>query len=133
MKKFTITLLLVVVTTLSYSETKTTLEDYNYLTKGLKFQLDNGLGIKQGYNLKQIGQFNNSVEYCKIFAFYKESNPDEIIAALVTIETKDKVHYLCIPNENSDINIKQASYDLINTTLTKEQVTLIAFALAYIN
>ncbi len=130
MKKITITLVLFLATLTSFAE-KTTVEDYNYLTKGLKFQLENGLGIKQGYDLKEIGKFDNDKEKCKIWAFYKKDNETEIRAVLITIESDNQVTYLCMPTQESDTEILQASYDSIKQ-LPKSQITLIAFALAYI-
>ncbi len=126
----TVTLLLVVINL--KAQEPTTIEDYNYLTKGLKFQMENGLGIKQGYNIKEVGSFKDTSDKCTVYAFYKTNNTDIIRAILVTIETKEEIIYICIPNSTSDISLKQASYNRINNKLTKSQISLIAFAIAYI-
>jgi hypothetical protein len=73
----------------------TTTEEYNYLTKGYKIQLESGLDMKQGYELKPVTtvQYN----FSDLFGEYKytfEFND------LVSVATGEQRATLCIIRKN---------------------------------
>src|ERR1035437_5469051 len=96
-----------------YSTTKaqTTLEEYNYVTKGYKTQLESGLDMKKGYELKQIhkrmltGKDGVNRQFT-MFALVRSA--DKSVACYMVkyqnlSENKDK--YMCIPDNASDASI----------------------------
>jgi hypothetical protein len=89
----------------SQSKTGTTEEEYNYVTKGYKVQIESGLDMKKGYTLKDLGEWN--LKYSDVsrgFAFkglYREN--DSIPCAVMAIYQKKRSgkpaisEYYCIP------------------------------------
>ena len=92
----------------------TTEEEYNYLTKGYKIQIENGLDMKQGYSLVDIspedgfgmsfkdpqkGTIIRSVKY-KALIREGEKKP---CAILCIMQRKDTgyTEYICIPSANA--------------------------------
>jgi hypothetical protein len=62
MKSFTLAVLFLLLTcTVLYAQT--TEEEFNYITKGYKIQLESGLDMKKGYELKEIAYQNSNVYY----------------------------------------------------------------------
>ena len=89
----------------SQSKTTTTEEEYNYVTKGYKVQIESGLDMKKGYSLKDLGEWN--LKYSDVsrgFAFkglYRDN--DTIPCAVMAIYQKKRNNkpaiseYYCIP------------------------------------
>ena len=67
MKK--ILLLLIVLFVSTYSFSHTTEEEYSYVTKGLKIQIDGGLDMKKGYELKTVKVLNSNLKRALICCF----------------------------------------------------------------
>ncbi len=90
--------------------TGTTLEEYNYLTKGYKVQIESGLDMKNGYALNPLNtyQYNFSDlfgEYNYTFEFKQLSltSTGEQRAILLIIKKSGKtLYYVAIPNKYSD-------------------------------
>lgn len=92
--------------------TQTTLQEYNYVTKGYKDQLDKGLDMKIGYSLKDASSFITSYNFdtkkidrkTSFKLLYKEGNTLPI-AIMMIMERKDNgyLEYYCIPSYNSDL------------------------------
>ena len=90
-----------------YSQSKITTseEEYNYVTKGYKVQIESGLDMKKGYTLKDLGEWN--LKYSDVsrgFAFkglFREN--DSIPCAVMAIYQKKRSGkaaisaYYCIP------------------------------------
>lgn len=94
------------------SETvKTTEEEYNYLTKGLKIQEDSGLDMKKGYQLdaiykREINKFNFVISQLVLLET-KEVKAISVKAySPVTLQT----YYLCIPLNNAELTNKYFEY-----------------------
>lgn len=99
----------------------TTLEEYNYLTKGYKIQLESGLDMKRGYRIKDVGEdfeimYNTRFEgkkYIKGFtrkttfkALYRDSERTPCAILMICTRTDTKyLQYLCIPRYDSDSNV----------------------------
>lgn len=113
MMKINFSLILLFVT-VSMAVSQTTLEEYNYLTKGYKVQIESGLDMKDGYELKYAHtttirkkSFNRAIEFKYL---YREN--DTIPCALLLILTRtdtDYKDYLCIPSSNSTIELWEKS------------------------
>nr|WP_314896773.1 hypothetical protein [uncultured Flavobacterium sp.] len=122
MKK--ITLLLIMFTAFCYAQDKpngTTLEEYNYMTKGYKVQISSGLDMKQGYKVEDIIVLKNS-DYAFNFKNLVRT-VDNSSAGVIVIATSNiwaNTYYLSIPINNSDLmndfNVKMSLWDESMTT-----------------
>lgn len=101
MKNVTITLFLAIV---AYSiSAQTTQEEYNYVTKGYKVQLESGLDMKKGYTLKDL--FETSTQTGPVTrtttfkGLYKTgSNNPCAIMMIYKREGTAFTEYICIPH-----------------------------------
>lgn len=97
---------------------QTTIEEYNYCTKGYKVQLESGLDQKKGYTvhpLKTIEYDGLAVHNFKLFQLTKQSDNKNVAALIVKHNVKTFEYWYCIPNPNSDNEILQKSYEDIQT------------------
>lgn len=101
-----LTCLLTIITLNSFAQesSPTTVEEYNYLTKGYQIQMESGLDMKKGYRFndminKQMGNYHFTVK-----ALVREKK-DEIAALLVITKShiSSKTYYLCIPQGNAQL------------------------------
>lgn len=104
---------------------ETTEEEYNYLTKGYKIQLESGLDMKRGYSLVN----NNSTDdgkYSFEYSVLKRNKTNEYVAILIVAKSKvwNNTYYVCIPFEN---------YDLYNLYLQSISTWDYPMSKAYIN
>lgn len=87
----------------------TTEEEYNYLTKGYKIQLESGLDMKKGYILKDMGEWEEGSYGFKFKALIREE-ADELAGILVMAKSDSwtgiSTYYLCIPINNTDLMIR---------------------------
>jgi hypothetical protein len=83
---------------------QTTLEEYNYLTKGYKIQLESGLDMKKGYKLVDLhentGKRYGSITIIKSKGLYRQ-NENMPCAILVTYGST----YICVPHYKSSQEI----------------------------
>lgn len=95
----------------------TTLEEYNYITKGYKIQIESGLDMKKGYTLKFISQQTTGYGDTFIQALYREGETTPCCIMLkVTRPTIIKTEmYLCVPHHDTSPEIWQKFMDSINT------------------
>jgi len=90
MKKLIIALLLILPFT---GKAQTTLEEWNYVTKGYKIERNNGLDTKKGYNVVFDKKQKNKYSYCDFYFVYK--NRQKIAIMVHTNYRGD--NYYCIP------------------------------------
>lgn len=122
MKKITLLLLLFV--SVSYSQDNpngTTLQEYNYMTKGYKIQLDSGLDEKKGYHVTDIETVTSGSYIFNFKNLVRLSTGDS--AGIIVVATSTlwgNVYYLSIPIDNvdllSDFNSKVDLWDEPMTT-----------------
>ncbi|MEP7168002.1 MAG: hypothetical protein ABI855_01400 [Bacteroidota bacterium] len=114
MKKIRFWIAAITLTTLffsvkAYSQT-TTQEEYNYITKGYKTQIESGLDMKNGYILKDFGDWSlkysgvtrglmfkglyrtDSIKPCAIMAIYQKKEPGK----------QTYSEYFCIPTTGAE-------------------------------
>ena len=97
-----------IISTIALSQT--TLEEYNYLTKGYKIQIESGLDMKKGYELKDamttVIRHNSYSRIVKFKYLYRigEKYP---CATLMIMERSSTNYqqYICIPSKNSSGSI----------------------------
>lgn len=91
---------------------QTTLEEYNYLTRGYKIQLESGLDMKSGYEIKDAGSyavtygngtFSRDVKFMHLYRI-----GEEIPCATLAIFSRSNTtyeEYYCIPHIDSSSEI----------------------------
>jgi len=98
----------------SYSQT--TLEEFNYITKGYQIQIESGLDTKSGYTIQDIGDwgitYDDFARKAQFKLLYKEDNnvPQAIIMILYRTDTDTKA-YVCIPSFSSELEIWEKAFD----------------------
>lgn len=75
----------------------TTLEEFNYVTKGYPNLKKMGLDEKSGYKMVEIAGFTS---YDRDFTFYKLMKDGEDLPRAIYVNYKNSYHY-CIPNPNT--------------------------------
>lgn len=110
-------ILIVIFITLVISSSKvkaqTSLEEYNYITKGYKVQIESGLDMKKGYEFVDIDKYGNEVRTAELKALYRIKDNNRIIACYL-LEYQSKGYpkeYICIPNPNSEPDILKKYWD----------------------
>jgi hypothetical protein len=102
----------------------TTQEEYNYIKSGLRFQLENGLGIKPGYKIVREGQWGLTYDsgswkrMVEFFVVYQiENNTPCGMLMISTRSDTDHEHWFCIPSYGaSDALWKTAYSDYLDFT-----------------
>jgi hypothetical protein len=113
-----VVLLLVLVS--SHGRAQTTLEEYNYVTKGYKVQIESGLDMKKGYRFEDIHTLSikysdGIVRETEFKALFKDeqSKPTAILCIYTYSESSPK-EYICIPQFNSPKAIWDSTYAKIS-------------------
>ncbi|MEO8238475.1 MAG: hypothetical protein ABI576_10230 [Flavobacterium sp.] len=103
MKKITLLLLLA----FSFSYSQTTVEEYNYVTKGYAETISKGLDLKKGYSLSEIYHYTDT-GYNFIFQSLTNDKTKKISCIMVIAHSRtwDNKYYLCIPIGNGELEKK---------------------------
>ncbi|MBK7384136.1 MAG: energy transducer TonB [Flavobacteriales bacterium] len=96
----------------SITYAQTTMDEYNYLTKGYRIQLESGLDMKRGYYFTDVGQFDvpyqgfSRTTTIKHLCREVDSLP---CATLIIHERKNTafLKYLCVPHVSSKVEVWQ--------------------------
>lgn len=116
MKKVKVTILWLLSVVLLNAQT--TEEEYNYLTKGYKIQLESGLDMKAGYKLNLITSSNTTFDNVKrIVEFHsliKTSNNTQC-AVLMVYKKENESQFYCIPTLNSSIEMRSRAFRYLTT------------------
>ncbi len=107
-KKFLLTAILL--TTFFFSNklnAQTTLEEYNYLTKGYKVQIESGLDMKKGYEIELYDGADTGIRSVKLMILNRLKGQVKEKAAFLIIYTREGLppEYICVPNPYSDEEI----------------------------
>jgi len=102
----------------AFSEQGTTQEEYNYITKGYKIQIESGLDMKQGYVLVDVPMFyNGSISntatktdknITRTFEFKKliRTKNNQVCALMIIYSRSGQANnYICIPMKNSSQDV----------------------------
>ncbi len=101
----------------------TTLEEYNYITKGYKIQTESGLDMKKGYTLTDLGTWGLSyAEDVQRKTEFKALTRDgeNLPCAIMMIYKKTptgSTFYFCIPNESASADIWKLTWSQMQTDL----------------
>ncbi len=90
-----------VLITISTINAQTTLEEYNYISKGYRFTFDNDLDIKEGYLMKPLNKFQYNNTTIHISGLFRKIDGD---LAGYLFELSDGIFKkdICVPTETSD-------------------------------
>ena len=86
---------------------QTTLEEYNYITKGYKVQIESGLDMKKGYEFEDIDKQTTKERTAELKVLNRNKDNKKEIAAYMIVykRTGNPAEYICIPHPNSDEEI----------------------------
>ena len=126
----------------------TTEEEYNYLTKGYKIQVDNGLDMKKGYSFVNMGPKSGfSLSFTESFGLkttivtrtikFKglvRDGEEKVCAILCICEREDTgfKQYICIPSYNASTQMWENTQNDMNK-LTSEWKKVMIYALSQLN
>lgn len=105
MKKIILSLLLLASIS-SYCQDKpngTTLEEYNYMTKGYQIQISSGLDVKKGYRIEDLYSFDANPYNFVFKAFVRDNNTLAGIILVSTSKLWGNVYYSAIPVNNDEL------------------------------
>ncbi len=101
---------------------QTTLEEFYYITKGYKLEVESGRGIRQGYFFRDVedfglsyGSFQRKVTFKQLFR-QGESTPCATLMILERTDTQYK-EYLCIPHYKSKHEIWEMALYSFNSSV----------------
>ncbi|MBD1259307.1 hypothetical protein HZY62_01800 [Maribacter polysiphoniae] len=119
MKKITF-IIFFLITSFSFSQnlnaskahSKTTVEEYNYMTRGYKIQISSGLDMKSGYSFDNLGTIIKG-NYSFNFQILKRNELKEMAGILIIANSKvsGKTYYLALPF-NNDILLSHFESDI---------------------
>ncbi len=103
MKKITLLLLL----GFSFSYSQTTVEEYNYVTKGYAETITKGLDLKKGYTINEVYHYTDS-NYDFLFQSLTNDKTKKTSCIMVIAHSLvwGNKYYLCMPISNSDLDKK---------------------------
>lgn len=89
------------------AKAQTTMEEYNYATKGYGMQQEAGLGIKEGYNVVDIAQISKGERKVILKELVRTTTKPQTIAAYILIYqlNNNPKEYICIPDPKSEKEI----------------------------
>jgi hypothetical protein len=86
---------------------QTTMEEYNYVVKGYKVQLESGLDMKKGYELVDVDDASAGERKVTLKKLVKTSPQRKTVAYMVTYRKgSGATEYICIPHPSSDTEIR---------------------------
>ena len=86
---------------------QTTLEEYNYITKGYQAQIESGLDMKKGYELEDISERATAERKVSLKKLYKTVGGQKKVAAYMVVYSREgnPKEYICIPNPTSETEV----------------------------
>ncbi|TYB78306.1 hypothetical protein [Bizionia myxarmorum] len=98
------TLIAILFITLGFAQT--TQEEYNYLTLGYADQLEKGLDMKQGYNLRFVSKSSikfqgDSYREIEVYALHKTAGDFQGLLLKFYRSNNKSAMYFCVPTTNA--------------------------------
>jgi hypothetical protein len=100
---------------------QTTQEEYNYITKGYKVQIESGLDMKKGYSFTDLGDWGlthgTEKRRCEFKALMRsgQAKPCAILMIYKRTDIENgATYYVCIPSQGSSDEIWKQTLDFIN-------------------
>lgn len=95
---------------------QTTIEEYNYITKGYKSQvIDQGGDMKKGYELEEVDKISAGGRTAVLKKLLKVNGDQKTIAAYMIVYQKDASpkEYICVPNPTSEKEVTDAFWKVL--------------------
>jgi hypothetical protein len=101
MKKLLLLFVLMSIPALS----QTTTDEYNYMTKGYKMQIEGGLDAKSGYTLTDMGSFIVDKYYSFTYKYLTRDSDNTFIGVMISAKSgvSGNTYYWAIPVGNSQL------------------------------
>ena len=119
---------------LTTAKAQTTQDEYNYVTKGYKIELENaqnGLSGKRGYNWQDLGDWGmnqaGAARNCNFKALYRDGDNKPCAVMMVFKRTdiaNGAVFYICIPSPDAPQTMWVETYNFINSNLNNNNDAL---------
>jgi len=113
---------------------QTTLEEYNYVTKGYRIQLESGLDMKKGYLIEDIDKQATKERAAELQVLFRVKDGNKVIAAYMISYKRSGLptEYICIPNPNSSEEIMSKYWKQLwdGSTLASERLQLITYLIS---
>jgi len=113
---------------------QTSLEEYNYVTRGYKIQVESGLDMKKGYQFEDIDKQTTKEREAVLKVLYRIKEGNKVIAAYLIIYKRSGLptEYICIPNPNSGEEIMNKYWTQLydGTSLASERLQLISYLIS---
>jgi hypothetical protein len=119
------------------AQSQTTQEEYNYVTKGYKVQVESGLDMKKGYIIKDLDMVSQTasngttIRQASLKKLTKTST-NEAVAFMIVYQRAGKVpEYFCIPSPTASQELRDAFYvsltaaDALGSTDKLQLITLL--------
>jgi hypothetical protein len=118
----------------SFVKAQTTMEEYNYVTKGYKVQIESGLDMKKGYEFQDLSQSTSGERKVFVKKLIQTSTTNRIAAYLLLYQFGDNKQYICIPNPSSPQDVKDAFFASLNQgrDIPNEKLSLFVWSLSKI-
>lgn len=101
---------------------QTTQEEYNYITKGYKVQIESGLDMKKGYTLVDLGNWgldhNPEHRECTFKGLVRQGQTKPCAVLMIYKRTdvaNGATFYVCIPSAGSSEDVWNQTLGFINT------------------
>ena len=107
-KSFFLALSLMIVALSGISQTS--MEEYNYITKGYKVQLESGLDMKKGYEFEDLNTHKAGIRTASLKKLVKVNAGKKQTAAYMIVYQKEQSpkEYFCIPSPKSGEDVLAA-------------------------
>lgn len=81
----------------------TTVDEYNYMTKGYKVQVESGLDMKKGYTINDLNTLDDGNYSFQYKALIRSNKSLAGIIIIAYSKVYDNKYYLAIPVNNADL------------------------------
>lgn len=136
MKK-AIFLLTLFISVSAFVKAQTTEEEYNYVTKGYKVQMESGLDMKKGYTLKDLGNWSlnfgsDGTREATFKGLYRDNSDKPCAIMLIyTRPSTNYKEYYCIPTIDAPSNLWDKTLTQINSHFTEQNAKAVYSTLVW--
>ena len=121
----TLIIVILLISSALHCFSQTTLEEWNYITKGYKIQVESGLDMKKGYQIVFDHKQNDGSIYCEFWTLLKVNRGIGEKVAIMVITNYDGGHYYCIPKMGNDEVDKLYQLEIYNWVRIKNPVSML--------
>ena len=122
---------------ITFVKAQTTEEEYNYVTKGYKVQMESGLDMKKGYTLKDLGNWSlnfgsDGTREATFKGLYRDNSSKPCAIMLIYKRpSSGYTEYYCIPTIDAPSNLWDKTLEQINTHFTEQNAKAVYSTLVW--